>query len=80
MITKEEIEKTRSPQGLHQFVRRRFNKIRKDRGERHKATQRQGLYKVFTDEIIPLSLATTKLFHLSFCHLMESFTHGNRHP
>jgi hypothetical protein len=62
MITREEIEKTRSPRGLRQFVRRRFEKVRKARNERHKAIQRHGLYKVFTDEIIPLSLAALKLY------------------
>jgi hypothetical protein len=56
------LKKTRSPLGLHQFVRRRFNKIRKDRGERHKAMQRRGIYKVFTDEIIPLSIFVLKVY------------------
>lgn len=62
MITKEEIEKTRSPRGLRQFVRRRIETVLKIKNERHKALRRHGLYKVFTDEIIPLSLTALKLY------------------
>ncbi len=62
MITKEEIEKARSPLGLRQFVCRRIKRIRSVTSERHKAIQRCGLYKIFNDEIIPLSLVALKLY------------------
>ena len=62
MINREEIEKTRSPRGLRQFVRYRIDKVRKVTYERHKAIRRQGIYKIFTDEIIPMSLISLKLY------------------
>lgn len=60
MITKSEIEKIRSPLGLRQFVVRRIKKIKGKTSERHKSHQKQGLYKEFWDEIVPLSLYALK--------------------
>jgi hypothetical protein len=62
MLTKEEIEKERSPRGLRQFVRKRIKKIRNTTSERHAALQKRGLYKVFSDEIIPLSIFAIKTY------------------
>ena len=60
MISKQEIEKARSPRGLRQFVVRRVNKIRGSRDQRHKAMLKQYLYKIFSDEIVPLSVFCLK--------------------
>ncbi|KHE92132.1 MAG: hypothetical protein K8F52_01810 [Candidatus Scalindua rubra] len=66
MITKKEIQKERSPLGLRQFVLRRKNKISKITDERHKAMLKNGLYKQFSDEIIPLSLFCLKNYQKNF--------------
>jgi len=60
MISKQEIEKARSPRGLRQFVVRRVNKIRGIKNQRHKAMLKKGLYKIFSDEIVPLSIFCLK--------------------
>jgi hypothetical protein len=60
MISKQEIEKPRSPRGLRQFVTRRVKKIREIKDERHKAIKKRGIYKVFSDEIVPLSIFCLK--------------------
>ena len=62
MISKEEIEKARSPRGLRQFVTRRVDKIRGVKKQRHMAVLKKGLYKVFSDEIIPLSIFCLKIY------------------
>lgn len=60
MISKHDIETPRSPRGLRQFVTRRIKKIRGIREARHKAILKKGIYKVFSDEIIPLSIFCLK--------------------
>jgi hypothetical protein len=62
MITSEEIEKTRSPRGLRLFVRRRIKQVNDIENTRHDAIQRRGIYKTFTDEIIPLSIVALKIY------------------
>jgi len=66
MISREEIEKKRSPRGLRLFVRRVIEKVRLITDERHKAMRRVGLYKVFTDEIIPLSLFALRVYPTTY--------------
>ena len=66
MISREEIEKKRSPRGLRLFVRRVIEKVRLITDERHKAMRRVGLYKVFTDEIREVSLILILLHILVF--------------
>jgi len=62
MISKDEIEKTRSPRGLRQFVTRRVEKVRRVTKQRHEAVLKKGIYKVFSDEIIPLSIFCLKIY------------------
>jgi hypothetical protein len=62
MITKEDIEKPRSPRGLRQFVTSRKRKIGTITAERHKAMRRKGLYNVFIKEIVPLSVFALKAY------------------
>lgn len=66
MITKEDIETERSPRGLRQFVTRRKSKINNCKQERHKGMLKKGIYKVFVDEIIPLSLFCLKKYPNSY--------------
>lgn len=66
MITKEDIETERSPRGLRQFVTRRRSKIKNCKQERHKGLLKKGIYKVFVDEIIPLSLFCLKNYPNSY--------------
>lgn len=62
LIVKDEIEKTRSPRGLRQFVMRRITQICRLTNERHDALRKKGIYKVFSDEIIPLSIFCLKTY------------------
>lgn len=62
MVTKKDIEKPRSPRGLRQFVRYRIERVRQVTNERHAAMRRRGIYKVFSDEIIPLSIFALKIY------------------
>ena len=56
MITKKDIEIERTPSELRKFVSSVESRIKNCTQERHKAIQKNGIYKVFCDEIIPLSL------------------------
>lgn len=57
MITKEEIEHPRTPDGLRQFVAEVRKRVESDQNELKKARKKVGLYKMFVDEVIPLALA-----------------------
>jgi hypothetical protein len=62
MITKKDIEKPRSPRGLSQFVRYRIARVRQITNQRHAALRKRGIYKVFSDEIIPLSVFALRIY------------------
>jgi len=62
MITKEDIETERTPSELRQFVTTVKSKINNCEQERHKGMLKEGIYKVFIDEIIPLSLFCIKIY------------------
>ncbi|MBE3128076.1 MAG: hypothetical protein IMZ60_00145 [Actinobacteria bacterium] len=62
MITKEDIEIERTPNELRQFVTTLKSKIDNCEQERHRGMQKKGIYKVFVDEIIPLSLFCIKIY------------------
>ena len=49
MLSKEEIEKARSPRGLRQFVTCRKEKINRHAAERHDAILNKGIYKAFSE-------------------------------
>ncbi len=62
MITKEDIETERTPNGLRQFVTTIKSKISNCEQERHRGILKEGIYKVFVDEIIPLSLFCLNIY------------------
>ena len=62
MITKEDIEIGRTPNELRQFVTTIKSKINNCKQERHRAMRKKGIYKVFVEEIIPLSLFCMKIY------------------
>jgi len=62
MITKEDIEIERTPNELRQFVTTIKSKINNCEQERHRGIRKKGIYKVFLDEIIPLSLFCLKIY------------------
>ena len=62
MITKEDIEIGRTPKELRQFVTTKKLKVSKCKQERHRAMRKKGIYKVFVEEIIPLSLVCMKIY------------------
>jgi len=62
MITKEDIEIERTPNELRQFVTTIKSKINNCEQERHRGMLKKGIYKVFVDEIIPLSLFCMKIY------------------
>ena len=62
MITKEDIEIERTPSELRQFVTTIKSKINNCEQERHRGMLKEGIYKVFIDEIIPLSLVCMKIY------------------
>jgi hypothetical protein len=62
MITKEDIEIGRTPKELRQFVTTIKSKINNCKQERHRAMRKKGIYKVFVEEIIPLSLFCMKIY------------------
>lgn len=66
MITKDDIQRPRSPRGLRQFVTYRKNKIQSIKTERHNAIRRKGLYNVFIKEIVPLSVFALKAYQNSY--------------
>ncbi len=62
LITREDIEKPRTPRGLRQFVCYRRKKVRAQTTERHALIQRKGIYNVFIKEIVPLSIFALKAY------------------
>ena len=62
MITKEDIETGRTPKELRQFVTTKKLKVSNCKQERHRAMRKKGIYKVFVEEIIPLSLFCIKIY------------------
>lgn len=62
MITKEDIEIGRTPKELRQFVTTKKLKVSNCKQERHRAMRKKGIYKVFVEEIIPLSLFCIKIY------------------
>jgi len=62
MITKKNIEIERTPNELRKFVITIKSKIDNCEQERHKGMLKKGIYKVFVDEIIPLSLFCIKIY------------------
>jgi hypothetical protein len=62
MIIKKDIEIGRSPNELREFVTTIKSKINNCEEERHKGMLMKGIYKVFLDEIIPLSLFCLKIY------------------
>ncbi len=62
MITKEDIEIGRTSNELRQFVTTIKLKVNNYKQERHRAMRMKGIYKVFVDEIIPLSLFCMKIY------------------
>lgn len=55
IISKEEFQKKRSPSDLLDFVEQLKQTVQADKHERHQGAQKEGLYKQFLDELIPLS-------------------------
>jgi hypothetical protein len=55
MLSEASIQRRRTVRGLKQFVARRMASIKAVKAARHQAMLRRGLYKKFTDEIIPLA-------------------------
>jgi len=62
MITKEDIEIGRTPNELRKFVTTTKSKVNNCKQERHRGMLKKGIYKVFVDEIIPLSLVCMKIY------------------
>ena len=62
MITKEDIEIERTPNELRRFVTTIKSKVNNCKQERYKGMLKKGIYKVFVDEIIPLSLFCMKIY------------------
>lgn len=62
MIIKKDIEIGRTPNELREFVTTIKSKINNCEEERHKGMLKKGIYKVFVDEIIPLSLFCMKIY------------------
>ena len=62
IITKENIEIERTPSELRKFVTAIKSKINKCEQERHRGIRKEGIYKVFIDEIIPLSLFCLEVY------------------
>jgi len=62
MITKEDIEIGRTPNELRKFVTTEKLKVNKCKQEQHRGMLKKGIYKVFVDEIIPLSLFCMKIY------------------
>ena len=62
MITKEDIEIEKTPSELREFVTTIKSKIDNCKQERHKGMLKKGIYKVFLDEIVPLSLFCMKIY------------------
>lgn len=58
MLSKSDIEKPRSPQDLHDFVCQVVAAVRQNEIELPKAHLGHGLYRVFKNEIVPLSIFT----------------------
>jgi len=56
MITKEMIQKVRSPKELRKFVTEFIKDKNKIREERHKGILKKGFYKELIDELVPLSI------------------------
>jgi hypothetical protein len=54
-LSREEVETPRSPSALQQFVDRVRERVRLDPDERKAGSLRQGYYKEFLDEVVPLS-------------------------
>ena len=61
MITQEEIERSRTPAELRQFVAKTRARVEADPNELKSARRKVGFYKMFVDEIIPLALAADYL-------------------
>ena len=57
MITQAEIQKPRTPTALRKFVEEARLQVEADPKELKNTRKKTGLYKMFVDEIIPLSLA-----------------------
>lgn len=62
MIIKRDIEIERTPNELRQFVITIKSKVNNCKQERHRGMLKKGIYKVFVDEIIPLSLFCIKIY------------------
>jgi hypothetical protein len=62
MITKKNIEIERTSSELREFVITEKSKIDNCKQERHRGMLKKGIYKVFVDEIIPLSLFCLKVY------------------
>ncbi|QTR45800.1 hypothetical protein J9253_17685 [Thiothrix litoralis] len=56
MLTKEKIEKPRTPKELREFVNSHIQSAKSNKSERHKAFLKKGIYKEFIDELIPFSI------------------------
>ena len=56
MLTKELLEVSRSPRELSEFVVSYIAEATLDKTERHSAFLKEGYYKVFIDELVPLSI------------------------
>ena len=76
MITKEDIETERTPKELRQFVTTKKFKVNKCIKERHRGMLKKGLYKVFVDEIIPLSLFCLKIYQNNYKILPKLVNQG----
>ena len=76
MITKEDIETERTPKELRQFVATKKFKVNKCIKERHRGMLKKGFYKVFVDEIIPLSLFCLKVYPDNYKILPELGNQG----
>ncbi len=55
MITFPELEQPRSPSDLRKFVVQLVETVKASESERHRGILKEGLYKKFLDELIPLS-------------------------
>jgi len=62
MVTKENIEIERTPNELRRVVTTTKSKVNNCKQERHRGMLKKGIYKVFVDEIIPLSLFCIKIY------------------
>lgn len=60
-ISKEDIEKKRTPTELRDYVQETRRRVEANADERKRALRKTGLYKTFVDEVMPLAICADHL-------------------